>query len=92
MTKQFEHDSEPLLTENFLQVCAPACRHTCKALRKSAIKYVKIDFAEKLCVGVVNGQGGRGKFLSINLKGGQLRRIDVDDRVECVENQGRVIH
>src|SRR5262245_13873650 len=92
MTQQLEHNSEPLLTENFLQVSAPGRRYTCKALRKSAIKNVKIDFAEKLGIGVVNGRGGRGKFLSINMKGGQLRRIDMDDRIECIKNQGRVIH
>ena len=66
MPEQFEHDSEAFLAQNFLQIRSPASRDLCKALRKCAIKVVKIDLAEQLGVSFVSGRRSRRNFLSVH--------------------------
>ena len=92
MAKQTEHDFEALLAWNLFQNGPALCRYLIVALRKSRIENVKMNFAEKLVIGSVNGWGGRGDGFSVDAVEGQFRFVDMHNGVERIEDERVIMH
>ena len=92
MAKQTEHDSEALLAWNLFQIGPALCRYLIVALRKSRVENVKINFAEKLVVGSVNGRGGRGDGFSVDSVEREFGLVDMHNGVERIEDERVIMH
>ena len=92
MAQQLEHEPEPFLADDFLQVATAPAGDLDETLRKSIVENVKVPFAELRDIGRMSGRRSGWNRFPINLAGWQFRFIDVDYSIKCIKNERAILH